>query len=170
MQLTVYNVASTLAGIRSHAIEQHTQEPLVQSTGEVPYVQIPQEPYVQSTEECLGPIPSCMHSDTFSLISASMILNSFFPKESPIYLTTEILSQPSLFSSKLSDLNFSYDTERKPLVKRDSLERQSPILVKGEIVMRKEILSLSEHDLTLKSHDHVCVSSDEITLKQHRDL
>ena len=36
--------------------------------------------------------------------------------------------------------------------------------------MRKEILSLSENSLALKSHDFICVSSDEITLKEHRDL
>ena len=87
MQLTVYNATSTLDGIRSHAIEQDTQEPTIQSTGEVPYVQVPEEPSVQSTEEYLrldvAPIlvepitsrpmdliPSGKHSDTLSLISA----------------------------------------------------------------------------------------------------
>ena len=48
---------------------------------------------------------------------------------------------------------------------RDFLERQSPVLEKGEVDMRKEILSLSEHTMTLKIHDFVSVSSDEITFK-----
>ena len=36
--------------------------------------------------------------------------------------------------------------------------------------MRKEIPSLGKETLTLKSHEAVCVRSDEITLKQQRDL
>ena len=36
--------------------------------------------------------------------------------------------------------------------------------------MRKEILSLGEETLTLKSHENVYVRSDEITLKQQRDI
>ena len=36
--------------------------------------------------------------------------------------------------------------------------------------MRKEILSLDEETLTIKSHEAVCARSDEITLQKHRDL
>ena len=36
--------------------------------------------------------------------------------------------------------------------------------------MRKEILSLGEETLTLKSHETVCTRSDEITLQNQRDL
>ena len=36
--------------------------------------------------------------------------------------------------------------------------------------MRKKIISLSKDTLALKSHEHVCVSSDEITLQKWRDL
>ena len=36
--------------------------------------------------------------------------------------------------------------------------------------MRKEISSLGKKTLTIKSHEDVCVRSDEITLKQQRDL
>ena len=58
----------------------------------------------------------------------------------------------------------------KHLVKRLNTEGQSPELAKGEVVLRKEILSLGEEALTLKSHENVYVRSDEITLKQQRDL
>ena len=105
MQLIIYSAASTLVGIG-----QDTQEPPVQSTGEVPYVQVTQEPFVQSTEEHLRidathvliePIStrpmettnSGMSSDTLSLISASMIIDSSLYKEPTIYLTTD---NPSL--------------------------------------------------------------------------
>ena len=53
LQLTVYSATSTLAGILSQAIGHDTQIPTVQSTGEVPYDQVPQEPSFQNTEEHL---------------------------------------------------------------------------------------------------------------------
>ena len=49
-------------------------------------------------------------------------------------------------------------------------ERQSPELAKGEVDLRKEILSLSEKTLTIKSHEPVSTSSNEITLQKQRDL
>ena len=55
-------------------------------------------------------------------------------------------------------------------MKRLNYEGQSPELAHGEVVLRKEISSLGKETLTLKSHEAVCVRSDEITLKQHRDL
>ena len=55
-------------------------------------------------------------------------------------------------------------------MKRLNTEGQSPELAKGEVVLRKEILSLGKETLTLKSHEDVYVRSDEITLKQQRDL
>ena len=55
-------------------------------------------------------------------------------------------------------------------MKRLNYEWQSPELAKGEVVLRKEISSLGKETLTLKSHEDVCVRSDEITLKQQRDL
>ena len=55
-------------------------------------------------------------------------------------------------------------------MKRLNTEGQSPELEKGEVVLRKEILSLGKETLTLKSHEDVYVRSDEITLKQQRDL
>ena len=113
---------------------------------------------------------SGMSSDILSLNSARMIIDRSFNKESPIYMTIDNLSLPSLFSSQMSDLSFSCEKVRKQLVKRNILERQSPVLAKGEVEMRKEILSLSENSLALKSHDFMCVSSDEITLKEQRDL
>ena len=82
-------------------------------------------------------------------------------------MTTDNLSLPSLFSSEMSDLSFSCEKVKKQLVKSNILERQSPLLAKGEVEMRKEILSLSENSLALKSHDFMCVNSDEITLKEH---
>ena len=99
-----------------------------------------------------------------------MILNRSFPQDPPIYLTLESLSYPPLFSSKLSVLSLSSNTERKHLVKRFNYDGQSPELEKGEVVLRKEISSLSKETLTLKSHEDECVRSDEITLKQQRDL
>ena len=181
LTLTVYSAPSTLVGILSPAIGHDTQEPPVQSTEEVPYVQVLQEHSVQNPEARLRldgtlvlvePITarpmdttnSCMSFDILSLNSTSMIINRPLHKESPIYLTTDNLSMPSLFSSKLSDLNFSCETERQYLVKKDFLERQSPVLAKGEVVMIKEILSLSKDTLVLESHEPVCASSDEITL------
>ena len=99
-----------------------------------------------------------------------MILNRPFSKVPPIYLTSDSLSYPPLFSSKLSVLSLSSENERKHLVKRLNTEGQSPELAKGEVVLRKEILSLGKETLTLKSHEDVYVRSDEITLKQQRDL
>ena len=102
LQLTVYSAASTLAGILSQAIGHDTQEPPVQSTGEVPYVQVLQEPSGQNTEEHLRldatlvlvePITvrpmdttnSGMSFDILSLNSASMIINRSLHMESPFY-------------------------------------------------------------------------------------
>ena len=73
---------------------------------------------------------SCMSSDTLSLKSASMIIDRSLYKEPTIYLTTDNPSLPSLFSSKLSDLSLSCETERKQLVKINLFERQSPVLDK----------------------------------------
>ena len=99
-----------------------------------------------------------------------MILNRSFAKVPPIYLNSDSLSYPPLFSSKLSVLSLSSKIERKHLVKRLNTEGQSPELAKGKVVLRKEILSLSEATLTLKSHEDVYERSDEITLKKQRDL
>ena len=85
-----------------------------------------------------------------------MIIDRSLFKEPTIYLTTDNPSLPSLFSSKLSDLSLSCETERKQLVKINLFERQSPVLAKGEVVMRQEIISLSKDTLALKSHEH-CV-------------
>ena len=106
-----------------------------------------------------------MNSVSPQISSDSMILNRSFFKEPTIYLTTDSLSYPSLFSSKLSALSLSSETERKHLVKRFLYEGQSPELAKGEVVLRKEILSLCKDTLTLKSHEAVCVRSNEITFK-----
>ena len=95
-----------------------------------------------------------------------MILNRSFLQESHIYLTTDSLSYPPIFSFKLSALSLSSKTERKHLVKRFLHEWQSPELAKGEVVMRKEILSPGEETLTIKSHEVVCARSDEITLQK----
>ena len=54
-----------------------------------------------------------------------MILNRSFLKEPPIYMTSESLSYPPLFSSKLSVLSLSSKHERKHLVKRLNTEGQS---------------------------------------------
>ena len=98
--------------------------------------------------------------------SDRMTLNRTFSKEPPIYMTSESLSYPPLFSSKLSVLSFSSKNERKHLVKRLNTEGQSHKLAKGEVVLREEIPSLGKETLTLKSHEDVCVRSDEITFKQ----
>ena len=105
-----------------------------------------------------------MNSVSSQISSDSMILNRSFFKEPPIYLTIDSLSYPPLFSSKLSGMNLSSETERKHLVKRFLYEGQSPELAKGEVYLRKEILSLGKDTPTLKSHEVVCVRSDEITL------
>ena len=99
-----------------------------------------------------------------------MILNRSFLKEPPIYLTSESLSSPPLFSSKLSVLCLSSKNERKHLLKRLHYEGRSPELAKGEVVLRKETSTLGKETLTLNSHEAVCIRSDEITLKQQRDL
>ena len=99
-----------------------------------------------------------------------MILNRSFSKVPPIYLTSDSLSYTPLFSSKLSVLSLSSENERKHLVKRLNTEGQSPELAKGEVVLRKEILSLGKKTLTLKIHEDEYVRSDENTLKQQRDL
>ena len=125
MQLIFYSTTHTFYGIGKD-----TQEPLVQSTGAVPFVQVPQKPYVQSTEEHLRmhgthvliePIftrpmeitKSGMSYDTLSFKFPSMIIDKSLFKEPTIYLTTDNPSLPSLFSSKLSDLSLFCETERK---------------------------------------------------------
>ena len=173
--------------LRTSISGQDTQEPSVQSSEAVPQVHLPQEPSDQSSEEhsysddaplLILPLNSRpldshisgMHSDSPQPFSDSMILNRSFLKEPPIYMTSEFLSYPPLFSSKLSVLSLSSQNERKHLVKRLNTEGQSPELAKGEVVVRKEISSLGKETLTLKIHEAVCVRSDEITLKQKRDL
>ena len=111
-----------------------------------------------------------MNSVPPQYFSDSIILNRSFSKEPPIYLTSDSPSYPPLFSSKLSVLSLSRENERKHLVKRLITEGQSPELGKGEVYLRKEILSLGKATLTLKSHEDVYVRSDEITLKQQRNL
>ena len=124
-----------MTSLRSSIYEWNTQEPSVQSTEAVPEVQVPQEPSVQSSEEnnILDDVPvlisplnsspmefttSCMNSVSPSITSDRMILNRSFLKEPPIYLTTDLLSYPPIFSSKLSALSLSSKNERKHLVKR----------------------------------------------------
>ena len=187
LQLTVFSAATSMTNLRASISGWNTQEPSVQSSEAVPQVHVPQEPSDQSSEEnslsddvplLISPLNSRpmeflisgMNSVPPQIYSDSMILNRSFLKEPPIYLTSESLSYPSLFSSKLSALSLSSKTERKHLVKRLNYEGQSPELAKGEVVLRKEISSLGKETLTIKSHEDVCVRSDEITLKQQRDL
>ena len=87
-----------------------------------------------------------MHSDPPQSFSDSIILNRSFLKEPPIYMTSESLSYPPPFSSKLSVLSLSSKNERKHLVKRLNTEGQSPELEKGEVVLRKEISSLGKRN------------------------
>ena len=187
LQLTVFSAARSMTHLRKSISGRNTQEPSVQSSEAVPQVHVPQKPSDQSSEEhslsddaplLILPLNSrpldshisSMHSAPTQSFSDSMILNRFFLKEPPIYMTLESLSYPPLFSSKLSVLRLSSKNERKHLVKRLNTEGQSPELAKGEVVLRKEISSLGKETLTLKSHEAVCVRSDEITLKQQRDL
>ena len=187
LQLTVFSAAQSMTNLRASISGWNTQEPSVQSSEAVPQVHVPQEPSDQSSEDntlsddvplLISPLNSrpmeCLISGMNSvppqIYSDSMILNRSFLKEPPIYLTSESLSYPPLFSSKLSVLSLSSKIERKHLVKRLNYEGQSPELAKGEVVLRKEISSLGKETLTLKSHEDVCVRSDEITLKQQRDL
>ena len=187
LQLTVFSAAQSLANLRKFITGRNTQEPSVQSSEAVPQVHVPQEPSDQSSEEhslsddaplLILPLNSRpmethlsgMLSVTPQSFSDRMILNRSFSKEPPIYMTSESLSYPPIFSSQLSVLSLSSKKEIKHLVKRLNTEGQSPELAKGEVVLRKEIPSLGEETLTLKSHEDVCVRSDEITLKQQRDL
>ena len=187
LQLTVFSAAQSMTHLRTSISGRNTQEPSVQSSEAVPQVHVPQEPSDQSSEEhslsddaplLILPLNSRplethisgMHSVPPPPFSDSMILNRSFLKEPPIYMTSESLSYPPLFSSKLSVQSLSSKNERKHLVKRLNTEGQSPELAKGEVVLRKEISSLGKETLTLKSHEAVCVRSDEITLKQQRDL
>ena len=177
LQLTIFSAATSLANLRASISGWNTQELSVQSTEAIPEVQVPQEPSDQSSEEntLLDDVPvlltplnssppqfttSGMNSVPPLISSDSMILNRPFLKEPPIYLTTDSLSYPPLLSSKLSVLSLSSETERNHLVKRFLTEGQSPELAKGEVVLRKEILSLGKETLTLKSHEAVCVRSD----------
>ena len=181
-QMTVFYAAQSLANMRTFITGRNTQEPSVQSSEAVPQVHVPQEPSDQSSEEntisdeaplLIIPLNSRpLESSTSSMnsvppqkISDRMILNRPFSKVPPIYLTSDPLSYPPLFSSKLSVLSLSSENVRKHLVKILNTEGQSPELAKGEVVLRKEILSLGEEALTLKSHEDVYVRSDEITLK-----
>ena len=185
--MIVFSAAQSLANLRNFITGRKTQEPSVQSSEAVPQVHVPQDPFDQSSEEnsifddaSLLILPlnsrplessiSGMNSVPPQYFSDRMILNRSFSKEPPIYLTSDSLSYPPLFSSKLSVLSLSSKNERKHLVKRLITEGQSPELAKGEVDLRKEILSLGEETLTLKSHDNVYERSDEITLKQQRDL
>lgn len=56
----------------------------------------------------------------------------------------------------------------KHLDKSIKYERQSPTLEKGEVELRKKSSNSSEENIILKSN--ICVSSDEITRKEQRDL
>ena len=187
LQMTVFSAAQSLTNLRNFITGRNTQEPSVQSSEAVPQVHVPQEPYIQSSEENtisdeaplliiplnsrpLESSTSGMNSVPPQKFSDRMILNRPFSKVPPIYLTSDSLSYPPLFSSKLSVLSLSSEHERKHLAKRLNTDGQSPELAKGEVVLRKEILSLGEETLTLKSHEDVYVRSDEITLKQQRDL
>ena len=188
LQLIVFSTAQSLANLRTFITGRNTQKPSVQSSEAVSQVHVPKEPSDQSSEEhslsddaplLILPLtfkaPGILLSQESFLfhhqtLSDSMILNRSFLKKPPIYLTSESLSYPPLFSSKLSVLSLSSKNERKHLVKRFNTEGQSPELAKGEVVLRKEIPSLGEETLTLKSHEDVCVRSNEITLKQQRDL
>ena len=187
LQLTIFSAAQSLTNLRNFITGRNTQEPSVQSSEAIPQVHVPQEPSDQSSEDnsisdeaplLIIPLNSRpLESSTSGInsvppqdFSDRMILNRSISKEPPIYLTSDSLSYPPLFSSKLSVLSLSSKNERKHLVKRLNTEGKSPELAKGDVVLRKEILSLGKETLTLKSHEDVNVRSDEITLKQQRDL
>lgn len=87
----------------------------------------------------------------------SMTLNSSLVKKIPIYMNADTSSLPHLFSSTLSDLFFSSDTVSRQLVKNKCTKLQSPRLTKGEVHMRKKMLSSGETNFALKSHDTECV-------------
>ena len=167
LQMTVFSAAQSLTNSRNFITGRNTQEPSVQSSEAVPQVHVPQEPSDQSSEENsisddapllilplnsrpLESSTSGMNSFQSHYFSDRMILNRTFSKVPPIYLTSDSLSYPPLVSSKLSVLSLSSEIERKNLVKRLNTEGQSPELAKGEVVLRKEILSLGEETLTLK--------------------
>ena len=106
-----------------------------------------------------------------------MSINSSSFRDPTIYMTTVPLSLPPLISSHMCVLSLSCEHVRKYLEKNHVNERQSPVLAKGEVVLRKEMHNLfpqslscpSENRLTLYSHNS-CVSNDEIITKEHRDL
>ena len=154
MQLIVFSAPTSMTHLRHFISGRNTQEPSVQNSEVVPQVLVPQEPSDQSSEENsisddaplliiplnsrpLESSTSGMNSVPPQYFSDRMILNRSFSKVPPIYLTSDSLSYPPLFSSKLSVLSLSSKNERKHLVKRLITEGKSPELAKGEVDLRK---------------------------------
>ena len=119
LQMTVFSAAQSLTNLRNFITGWNTQEPSVQSSEAVPQVHVSQEPSDQSSEEnsitdenplLIIPLNSRpLESSTSGMnfvpphkFSDRMILNRPFSKVPPIYLTSDSLSNPPLFSSKLS--------------------------------------------------------------------
>ncbi|KAL8121925.1 hypothetical protein AgCh_018600 [Apium graveolens] len=99
-----------------------------------------------------------------STLSASMIINRPITMDTSIYMTTDHSSLPHLISSFPSELSLSNEIVRKDQEKNIIIERQSPVLEKGEVDKSDK----REKNITIESD--ICVRSDEITLKEQRDL
>ena len=110
------------------------------------------------------------NSSTFSLLTASMSIDSPIVRSSSIYMTSVNSSQPPLISLNLLSKDPSSKIESEQLVKRSRVERQSSELAKGEVDESQKSMTSSEIEVTLKSNLGIKVSSDEITIEKQRDL
>lgn len=89
----------------------------------------------------------------------------------PIHVTTFNSSLPSLISVSTCELNLSSVLERKDQEENKTFyERLALDLEKGEVEMKKELVTPIELDQTLKSTDRLIVRNDEIIFKEQRDL
>ena len=119
-----------------------TQEPLTQSVKEG---QATQEPPTQRAGESLTEAGSgkLSHFTSFTTImSARMTTSEPLQEEPSTSMTSENLSLnslPPLVSSHNCELSLSSENMRKDLEKNKNNERQSPVLAKGEVEMRKNL-------------------------------
>ena len=97
-------------------------------------------------------------------------------EEPPTSMTSENFSLPPLVSSQNCELSLSSENVRKDLEKNKINERQSHVLAKGEVEMRKKSVHSekkhqipSEIDQALNSTVKDKVSNDEIIEKKTRE-
>lgn len=90
-------------------------------------------------------------------------------------MTADHSSLPHIISSYMSVLSPSSEHERKHLEKNIHVERQSPVLKKGEVELRKETSFILQNSSVPSEENNIIYSyirvrSDDITLTEKSDL